>query len=48
MVHVTNSASAVFPIPRMELNVTAPVATVTVTVAPVLDKRSNLVKVGVL
>ena len=45
--NVTKSASAVFPIPSINLNVTVPVAT-TVTVAPVLDKRSNLVKGGVL
>ena len=43
--NVTIRASAVFP--GLELLVTATVAT-TVTVAPVLDKRSNLVKGGVL
>ena len=46
--NVTIHASAVLTIPYMELLVTVPVATAPVTVAPVLDKRSNLVKGGVL
>ena len=46
--NVTPHASAVFPISGfLKLIVTAPVAT-GMTVAPVLNKRSNLVKGGVL